>query len=59
MHIWHEQLAPAGRARQDALAAYREAGVSRVQTLLPESVTSDDALASFAADARASGAELA
>ena len=59
IHIWHEQLAPAGRARQDQLAAYRAAGVSRVQTLLPESTISDDALASFAADARASGAELA
>ena len=59
VHLWHEALAPEGRARQDLLAAYREAGVSRVQTLLPESVTSDDALASFAADARASGAELA
>ena len=59
VHIWHEQLAPAGPARQDQLAAYRTAGVSRVQTLLPESTRSDDALASFAADARASGAELA
>jgi F420-dependent oxidoreductase-like protein len=59
VHLWHEALAPAGRARQDQLAAYREAGVCRVQTLLPESVISDDALVSFAADARASGAELA
>jgi alkanesulfonate monooxygenase SsuD/methylene tetrahydromethanopterin reductase-like flavin-dependent oxidoreductase (luciferase family) len=59
VHIWHEQLRPAGRGRQDQLAAYREAGISRVQALLPESATSDDALASFAADARASGAELA
>lgn len=59
VHVWHEQLAPPGRARQDQLAAYREAGVSRIQTLVPGSAISDDALAAFAADARASGAELA
>ncbi len=59
VHIWHEQLGPAGSVRQDQLVAYREAGISRVQTLLPGSATSDEALASFAADARASGAELA
>ncbi len=59
IHIWPERLAAAGNARVDQLAAYRDAGVRRVQTLLLESVTSDDALASFAADARASGAELA
>ena len=59
VNIWTERLAAAGSARQDQLAAYREAGIRRVQTLLLESATSDDALASFAADARASGAELA
>ena len=59
VHIGPEQLAAAGNARVDQLVAYREAGIRRVQTLLLESVTSDDALASFAADARASGAELA
>jgi F420-dependent oxidoreductase-like protein len=59
VHIWHERLAAAGNARVDQLAAYREAGICRVQTVLLESATSDDALASFAADARSSGAELA
>ncbi len=59
VHIGPEMLAAAGNARVDQLAAYREAGIRRVQTLLLVSVTSDDALASFAADARASGAELA
>jgi len=59
VHIWPERLAAAGSARTDQLAAYREAGVCRVQALLRESATSDDALASFAVDARASGAELA
>jgi F420-dependent oxidoreductase-like protein len=59
VHVGPEQLAAAGNARVDQLVAYREAGIRRVQTLLLESATSDDALASFAADARASGAELA
>jgi len=59
IHIWPERLAAAGNARVDQLAAYREAGIRRIQTLIRESATSDDALASFAADARASGAELA
>ena len=59
IHIWPERLAAAGNASVDQLAAYREAGIRRIQTLIRESETSDDALASFAADARASGAELA
>ena len=59
VHIGPEQLAAAGNASVDQLAAYREAGIRRVQTLIRESVTSDDALASFAADALASGAEQA
>jgi F420-dependent oxidoreductase-like protein len=59
VHIWAERLAPAGSARVDQLAAYRDAGIRRVQVLLIESATSDDALAAFAADARASGAEMA
>ncbi len=59
VHIWHERLAPAGSARIDQLVAYREAGACRIQTLLRESATSDEALESLAADARASGAEMA
>ena len=59
VHIWHEQLGPAGPARVGQLAAYRELGIRRIQTLVRASATSDDALAAFAADARASGAELA
>ena len=37
----------------------RAAGVDRVMTLIRASATADDALASFAEDARAAGAELA
>lgn len=59
VHMWHENLPPAGAQRAALLAAYREAGVSRVMTLLRASATSDEALESFAADARASGATLA
>jgi alkanesulfonate monooxygenase SsuD/methylene tetrahydromethanopterin reductase-like flavin-dependent oxidoreductase (luciferase family) len=59
VHMWHENLPPAGAERAAMLAAYREAGVSRVMTLLRQSATSDEALEAFAADARASGAELA
>lgn len=59
VHMWHENVPPAGAERSAMLAAYRLAGVSRVMTLLPKSATSDEALESFAADARASGATLA
>jgi F420-dependent oxidoreductase-like protein len=59
VHIWPERLAVAGSGRADQLAAYREAGIRRIQVLLRESVTSDEALESFAADAHASGADIA
>ena len=59
VHLWHETIAQAGQARTDLLGAYRELGVSRVMGLLRASVDSDDALPSWADDARAAGAELA
>jgi hypothetical protein len=55
---WRQPVAP-GAERIDQLAAYREAGVSRVQTLLRSSVDSDEPLDSFAEDARAAGATIA
>jgi hypothetical protein len=58
VHMWHENLPPEGPERVAMLGAYREAGVSRVMTLLRASATSDDALESFAADARTSGASM-
>jgi hypothetical protein len=43
----------------DRFAAYRELGVDRIMTLRRDSATTDEALESLAADARAAGAELA
>ena len=58
VHVWWEQLAASGSERADLLAAYRELGISRVIGMIRESVDSDEALASFADDARSGGAEL-
>ncbi|HEX7173119.1 MAG TPA: TIGR03560 family F420-dependent LLM class oxidoreductase [Candidatus Limnocylindria bacterium] len=54
MPAWRE----AGRARQRFLADYAELGVSRVIGLLQASASSDAALDSLAADARAVGLQL-
>jgi F420-dependent oxidoreductase-like protein len=58
VHVWWEQLSETGPRRVDMLARYRELGVSRVIGLIREAVDDDDALQSWAEDARASGAEL-
>ncbi len=57
-HIWWENARSAGQERIDLLAAYREAGMARVQTLVRASADSDEVLESFADDCRAAGAEL-
>ena len=58
-HVWWEQLeAQTGAPRADLVAAFRELGVSRIIGLIRSSVDSDEALASWAEDARAGGAEL-
>ncbi len=59
VHIWQGKVAPPGQARIDQLGGYREVGVDRVMAMIRTSTTSDEALESFAADARAAGAELA
>ena len=59
VHIWKHHAAEAGQARIDRLAAHREQGLSRVMALIEASTTSDDALESLRADARAAGVELA
>jgi F420-dependent oxidoreductase-like protein len=59
VHVGNEQLPKAGQARVDVLGAYRETGTSRLITLLKTAAKTDEALESFAADARAAGAELA
>jgi alkanesulfonate monooxygenase SsuD/methylene tetrahydromethanopterin reductase-like flavin-dependent oxidoreductase (luciferase family) len=59
VHVWPEVLAKAGKPRVDQLVAYREAGVSRVMTLLRAAAKSDEPLESLAADAREAGVEMA
>jgi len=58
-HVWHEQLAQPGPERVAMLAAYADLGLTRVIALIRESATSDEALPSWADDARAAGVELA
>jgi len=58
-HVWWEQLeAQTGAQRADMVAAYRELGISRIIGLIRSSTDSDEALASWAEDARAGGAQL-
>lgn len=58
VHLWHEDIRSSGRARVDLLAAYAKLGISRVMGLVRDAATQDEALESFAADARAAGLEL-
>ena len=58
VHVWSQTMATTGAPRVDLLAAYREAGVSRVMGLIRESVRSDEALGSLVEDARAAGLEF-
>ena len=58
IHIWWESLSATGQQRVDMLGEYSKLGISRVIGLIRESVESDDALAHWADDARAAGAEL-
>jgi F420-dependent oxidoreductase-like protein len=58
VHIW---LRDSSRNRQpldELLASYRELGISRVMTLLPDIERSDDVLERFADQAQRAGAEL-
>jgi F420-dependent oxidoreductase-like protein len=57
-HVWWESLVAQGQERIDLLAAYAELGLSRVIGMVRAAVDSDDALAHWADDARAAGAEL-
>ncbi len=59
VHLWHESLRDAGQQRIELVAAYRDLGVSRLIGMVRSSVESDEALAAWAEDARAGGAELA
>ncbi len=57
-HIWWESLSVGGQQRVDMLGEYARLGISRVIGMVRESVDSDDALAHWADDSRAAGAEL-
>jgi len=59
VHVWTENTKTTGAERVDLLGRYRETGVNRVMTLIKASARDDEALESFAADARAAGLELA
>jgi len=59
VHVWGEMFSIGGAARVERLAAYREAGVSRVMGLVRDSARTDEALESLVEDARAAGLELA
>ena len=59
VHIWQGNVAAPGQARVDQIGGYRDVGVDRIMALIRASATSDEALASFAEDARTAGAELA
>jgi F420-dependent oxidoreductase-like protein len=58
IHVWWEDLLTAGQARAELVAAYSQLGLSRLIALVRQSVDDDEALAAWAADARAGGAEL-
>jgi F420-dependent oxidoreductase-like protein len=59
VHVWGEMFSTGGAARVERLAAYREAGVSRVMGLVRDSARTDEALESLVEDARAASLELA
>jgi F420-dependent oxidoreductase-like protein len=56
-HIWWEALEEAP-SRAEHLAAYREAGVSRVMTLVRDAARDPEAIEKFREDALEAGAEL-
>jgi F420-dependent oxidoreductase-like protein len=58
IHVWWEQLRATGARRAQLVADYAGLGVSRLIGLVRESTDSDEALAAWADDARAGGAEL-
>ena len=58
VNIGRDDSAVEGQARIDLLRRYREAGVDRVMTLIAASADDDGALARFADDCLAGGAEL-
>ncbi len=58
VHVWWEHAREAGSERVDRLAAYRDLGVSRVQSLVRDAVDDDEPLHAFADDCAAAGITL-
>jgi F420-dependent oxidoreductase-like protein len=58
VHVWWEQLVETGAPRADVMASYRDLGISRVIALVRDTADNDEALAAWAEDCRAGGAEL-
>jgi hypothetical protein len=57
VHMWWEHV-EAAESRRVLLEAYRDAGVSRVMTLVRKAAEDPAELDAFAQDARAAGAQL-
>ena len=55
LNIFRAHIAAGGQSRVDLLGAYGELGLDRVQAMLQAAATSDEAVESLAADARAAG----
>jgi alkanesulfonate monooxygenase SsuD/methylene tetrahydromethanopterin reductase-like flavin-dependent oxidoreductase (luciferase family) len=58
VHVWWEHAATAGQERIERFAAYRELGVSRIQSLVRSAVDGDEPLEAFASDCEAAGVVL-
>ena len=58
VHVWWEHAANGGSERSERFAAYRDLGVSRIQCLVRDAVTDDEALDRFAQDCQAAGITL-
>lgn len=59
VHLGRDDVANAGQARVDFLAAYREQGIDRVMCSLPRCAVDDEVFAQFRDDCRAAGLHLA
>jgi alkanesulfonate monooxygenase SsuD/methylene tetrahydromethanopterin reductase-like flavin-dependent oxidoreductase (luciferase family) len=59
LNIFRAHIAQGGQSRVDLLGAYKELGLHRVQAMLQAAATSDEAVESLAADARAAGLTMA
>ena len=59
VHLFWNATRHEGQRRIDLLGGYRDLGLSRLITMIRGATTDDEALASFAADCRAAGVDMA